>query len=337
MAYELNQALVDGVLCSVHVYGWTGEQQLTSEDLGIAKESLPDSYKLGKKPMIPPVVMAAIKHQDGQARKLLEDLSLPFGDFGSGRFIPLSNIVEFTDRFDAIKKEYFKLVDDLITNFDKYKFEIRGDHIKAAKEAHERLSKLASFTTPLDQYINEFLERIEAKYPRVEEIRAKFDMISSMKHESLPDLAELSSADIITEDKTKIKLIFEAEKKRMTLEAEKQAEVRVKYIRDLAQQCINDTIEFMSHGKKFTDKTVNKISDMIERFQKINIVNDEILEDALVAFKRKYLDGYKSEQIRNSKDLQKVMIVELTKLKEIVTNVEQTQALIEAYKNKTKK
>ena len=326
----LSNEFKSGILIHVKICAWTGKQQLTPEDLGIPKDKIPSSFELGKKPMVPPSIIGALKHQDYLARKLLEGLSLPY-IFGSARFLPKTNVIEFFDKYKVIEDCYARLVEDLVTNFQNYKFAVRADFVEAAKTAHERLSMQASYTTPLDEYINSFIERIEKKYPRVEDIREKYDMSYTMIQAELPDLAE-ASIDDVSEEAQKVRLIQEAYKKKHMKQLEKHAEDTVKYIRDIAKDVIDDLISSLSQGKKWTEKTMDKIEDAITRFTKVNVIKDVILEEALVSFKKKYLGGYSSEQIRNSDDIRKDMLKDLTVLSEIVTNVEQINALTEAYK-----
>ena len=328
---NLSNEFKTGVLIHVKICAWTGKQQLTPEDLGIPKDEIPESFDLGKKPMIPKSIINGLTSQRTAIQNLMEDLCLPHY-FGFSRFLPKSNTIEFFDRYKAIEDCYAKLVEDLINNFENYKWAVRADFVEAAKSAHARLSLRASYTTPLDEYINEFIDRIEKKYPKADDIRMKYSMTYDMMQAQLPDLAE-ASIDDVSEEAQKIRLIQEAYKKKSIKQMEKHAEDTVKYVRDIARDVIKDLVESISQGKKWTEKTMNKIEDAVTRFTKVNVIKDAILEDALLSFKKKYLGGYSSEQIRKSDDIRSEMLKDLTALSEIVENVEQISALTAAYKN----
>jgi hypothetical protein len=54
---SIKNIFTNGILVDVNISGWTGEKQLTAEDLGIEKNKIPASFKLGKKALVPRVVL----------------------------------------------------------------------------------------------------------------------------------------------------------------------------------------------------------------------------------------------------------------------------------------
>jgi hypothetical protein len=327
---EFSNAFTKGTLIDLFVGAWTAEKQLTPEDLGIPKDKIPKSFKLGSKPLIPQEKIAKFKKLDGLARRLLDNMSFPFV-FGHARFLPKKNILEFDAKFNAIKDDYEKEVKDLIANFTQYRFAMRTDFIDAAKSAHERLLQIPGFETPLDQYINEFLARIEKLYPKVEDLPSKYAMEYEPWQAEMPDLAE-SSIDDVTEEGQKIHLLEEGFKKRRLKQMEEYAEKLVKHNRDQAKKVVDTLSASLAKGGRFTSASYDMVAEMINKFQHLNITKDVILEDALVSFKTKYLDLYDAEHIRKNKDTQKLMLQDLVELNKIIENAEQIKALAEAYK-----
>jgi hypothetical protein len=331
---SISNAFTLGVMIDIYIGAWTAEKQLTAEDLGIPKDRIPKSFKLGSKPLIPPENIAKFKQLDGLARRLLDSMSFPFV-FGNARFMPKKNIVEFDAKFQAIKADYEKLVDDLTLNFDKYKFAMRTDFIAAAKSAHERLCQIVGFTTPLDQYVNEFIARIEKQYPKTDDIRGKYSMTYTAFQMELPDLAE-ASIDDVSEEGQKIRLLQEAYQKKMRKQMEDYAETLVKSNRDQAKKVIDTLSASLAKGGRFTSATYDMIENMVSKFMRLNITNDVLLETSLVAFKNKFLDNNTAEQIRKNKNIQKEMLADLIVLNKIIEDVGQISALTKAYQDKIK-
>ena len=326
----------NGILVDINVNKWSAEKQLTAEDLGIPKDKIPDSFKLGKKPLLPPDRIAKFECLDGKARKLLIDMSYEYNIGPHCRFLPKKNILEFETKFQAIKDDYAKLVEDLITNWDMYKFAQRSEFIKAAKAAYVRLQAIGGFDVPEDKYINDFIERIENLYPIKEEIRSKYQMSHVFWQMELPDLAE-ASVDDVTEEGQKVKLLQEAYQKKMLKQIDEYAEKLVKDNREATKKDIDDVISLLNNSTKFKMSNYNKILNMISRFQRMDITADKTFETALLTFKSKYLDGKTAKQIENSKAIKTSMIEDLIQLNKLISNTEQIKALAEAYKQQIQK
>ena len=333
---SIQDAFSKGILADVNVSAWSAEKQLTAEDLGIPEDKIPKSFKLGKKPLIPPDRIAKFKVVEYRARRLLIDLSFDYKIGQHCRFLPKRNIVDFDTKFQVIKDDYEKLVEDLITNFDMYKFAQRSDFIEGAKSAYDRLKAIGGFDILEDEYVNGFIARIEELYPKKEEIRSKYSMSYAFWQMELPDLAE-ASIDDVTEEGQKIKLLQEAYQKKMLKQLDEYAEALVRDNREQAKTVLDGLIKKFKDSKKFTEATKDTVTDMITKFQKLNVTEDRAVEAALLNFKSVYLDQYTAKQIQLSKGIQNSMVVDLRQLITIVEDAEQIKALAEAYKSQIKK
>jgi hypothetical protein len=354
---SIRNIFANGVLIDVNISAWTGEKQLTAEDLGIDSDKLPDSFKLGKKSLVPPRIIEKFRHIDYLARKALISKSFNF-PFGSARFLPKKIFDEFNNEFETLKNNYYALVNDLTSNYDAYKREMRTEFISAAKEAYERLTKLngledqvlciprtvkgpdgkdttVSVEITTDQYINEFLDRIEKDYPKVEHLAKRFSMDFVAFQMELPDLTE-ATIDDVAEENTKINLLQDAFQKKMRKEMEAYAENLVKENRDRANTVIQTLTNNLKKKSRFTETTYNMILNMINSFKMMNIVQDNNLEASLETFKVKYLDGNTSKQIRESDKIQANMLQDLIALNTIIQDAAEIQALAESYKAKIK-
>ena len=284
----------------------------------------------------PPDRIAKFKVVEYRARRLLIDLSFDYKIGQHCRFLPKRNIVDFDTKFQVIKDDYEKLVEDLITNFDMYKFAQRSDFIEGAKSAYDRLKAIGGFDILEDEYVNNFIARIEELYPKKEEIRSKYSMSYAFWQMELPDLAE-ASIDDVTEEGQKIKLLQEAYQKKMLKQLDEYAEALVRDNREQAKAVLDNLIKKFKDGKKFTEASKDSVTDMITKFQKLNVTEDKAVEAALLNFKSVYLDQYTAKQIQLSKGIQNSMVVDLRQLITIVEDAEQIKALAEAYKSQIKK
>jgi len=345
----------NGILVDVNISAWTGEKQLTADDLGIDPKSLPDSFRLGRKCLIPPRIIEKFKHFDYLARKLLTTKSFAF-PFGNARFLPKKIFDDFNTEFEALKSGYVSTVNDLVNNYDTYKREMRTDFIAAAKEAYERLTKLNDIEDQLlcisrtvkgpdgkdttemvevtqDQYINEFLDRIEKCYPKPETIAQKFDMQFVAFQMELPDLTE-ATIDDVADENTKIRLLQDAFQKKMRIEMENYAEKIVKENRDRANVVIQTLTVNIQAKKRFTETTFNMILNMINTFTSLDIVDDARLGGALTSFKNKYLVNLDAKKIRESTPTQLQMLEDLKQINTIIQDAAEIQALADGYKAK---
>lgn len=330
---SIKNIFANGTLVDVDIHKWTGEKQLTAEDLGLDPEKLPKSFTLGKKSLIPPTVIAQFRNRENKARRLLDTMSFPFS-FGFARFTPKRVLPKFDEEFQKIKQSWDVLVVDLIQNFLNYKLDMRKDFIAAAKEARERLIKMGAIEVKAeDEFVNDFLARIEAEYPEPHTLFSKFDMNYDIYQMELPDLTEATINDVADED-TKVRLIQQAAQAKIRKSMEEYAEKLVKENRSRVHKVIQTLKDNLTKGKKYTTASASAVEEMISNFLTLDIVDDANLKRVLNEFKAKYIDGQTAEKIRESKDLQKAMLDDLIVISNIIMDAAQVKALAESYKQK---
>lgn len=344
---SIRNIFTQGYLVDVNVKAWTGEKQLTAQDLGLPSDKLPKAFKLGKKALIPPSIISKFKHLDYEARKLLIERSFPF-PFGGARFVPKKALVEFSEDFNKIKREYKNEATNLIQNYEKYKLEMRSQFLAAAKIAYERLSKLPSYEGLLkknekgkvtdeemteDDFINMFLERIDKSYPDTEKIKERFQMEFIPYQMELPDLTQATIDDVV-EEKHKMNIIIQGYKNKITKELESYANKIIQDNRNRVQIVISDVSDILKNGKRFTESSVRRIHNTIENFKRLNVTNDRELQEALIKFRTNYLDPNSAKDIRNSNTIQTNMLNDLKAIETIISNTEKINALAQVYKEK---
>jgi hypothetical protein len=344
---SIQNIFTNGVLVDINIRAWTGEKQLTAQDLGLPADKLPKAFRLGRKMLVPPEVISRFKRLDHLARTLLLTRSFPF-PFGGARFVPKKAFVEFVDEFQELQKQYQIEVDGLIENYDKYRIEMRAQFLAAARAAYNRLLQIHGYdglqkkdenNNPTgeqiteDEFINAFIERIEQCYPTTDKLRDKYSMEFVPFQMELPDLSQASIDDVAAES-TKIELLQRGFQSKMRKELESYAQKIVEENRARVQKVVDTLTDNIQNGRRFTEPTMNMVVSMIENFKRLNIAEDTNLENDLVSFKTKYLDPNSAKQIRESEEIQANMLVDLKKLQAAVKDTEQICALAEAYKQK---
>src|SRR5512136_339860 len=101
---SIKNIFANGVLVDINIRAWTGEKQLTADDLGINPDSLPSSFKLGRKCLIPPRIIEKFKNLDYRSRKELIRKSFEF-PFGNARFLPKKSFEEFYADYQVLETE----------------------------------------------------------------------------------------------------------------------------------------------------------------------------------------------------------------------------------------
>ena len=340
---SIKNIFANGVLIDLTISGWTGEKQLTAEDLGIEKTKIPNSFKLGKKALVPRTILDKFSHLDYLARRLLMTKSFTF-PFGSARFLPKKVFDEFNTEFSVLQTSYQACVDDLINNYEKYKLSMREEFLSAAKEAYQRITKITGIemmnsedgtAKSEDTFINEFLERIEKVYPKPETLKSKFGMDFSAFQMELPDLTE-ATIDDVAEENEKVKLLHEAYQKKVTKQMEAYAENLVREPRERANKVIEAIIDNLKNGKRFDVRTVDMIANMIKDYSTLNIVNDFKLESTLQGFKETYINKYTPKQIKESDVIKADMLRDIQGIQAMLNDVAEIQALTTSYRAKIK-
>lgn len=346
MIMSIQNTFKKGVLVDVNIRGWTGEKQLTEQDLGLPKGSLPKAFKLGRKFLIPPQIIRKFLKLDQKTRKLLVDRSYPF-PFGGARFVPKKSFVDFAEDFEKLQKQYQIEVDNLIINYDRYRIEMREVFVAAAKAAYNRLKDLKGYiglyknddpTNEIlteNEFVNIFLERIEKCYPTPEALKKKYDMTYIPFQMELPDLSQANINDIASES-TKIDLLHRGYQLKMKKELEQYAEKIIEENRKRVQTVIDNLTKIFNTSGLFTEASMTVTINMIENFERLNITDDIQIEENLKTFRKKYLEPNSAKEIRESPELQKNMLNDLTKIKDLIKDTEKISALAQAYNEKIK-
>jgi len=323
----------DGVLVDLDIHKWTGERSLQPEDLGIPKEKLPKTFRLGHKSLVPKEVMQEFNHIDYMARRLLTEMSFPFA-FGNARFVPKKMFEEFTDELQKLKVRFMNAVEDLCENYDKYKLAVRPEYVKAAHAAFSRMNKFEEdFEEDKDNFINEFLERVDSFYPPVETISKRFAINFVVFQMAMPDLSQAGIEDVVS-DAAKADLIKSTYQTALYEKVQEYVDNVVEEMRSKALSVLKLVRDNIKSGKKISEATLNMIKNMVDNYYKMDIVGDTVFYNKISDFRKKFIDPYNAKQLRNSPEIQRNMLEELKILVELATNTAGISAVADAYRQK---
>lgn len=330
MSFE--KIFTHGVLVDVNVSIWPARTQLQAEDLGIQSENIPESFSLGHMKLIPPEVMSELNHFDYLIRSLLKKHSFPF-EFGEARFVPKKVFPTFSDEFDTINQQFRQKIEEFVVSYPRYKLQMRQEFTKAASQAYERLLTLCGFDKPRDEFVNEFLERVESLYPSEETIRSKFNAEYVVFQVSLPDLSQATYDDVAT-DNEKMALMQEAYERALYKRVQRFVDSVVTEQRGNAVKVMAHVAENMKKGKRFTEATLNSLRNMVAEYERMDVVGDADMLKRLRDLKQRVLDHVTAKQVAESGKLASNLRKELEALVALANDKAAITAIAQNYRSR---
>jgi hypothetical protein len=330
MAFE--NIFTHGNLVDVNVGMWTAERKLQPEDLGLEGENISEVFSLGHKKLMPTEVIAKFRHMDYQARNTLERFSFSF-EFGSARFVPKKRFMEFAAEIDKVIADFQKVADEFTANYDRYRLEMRQQFVQAGYEAYDRLRALNGFRKNKDCFINEFIERVDKYYPPASDIRNRFHMEYTVFQVALPDLSQASYADL-AEEGEKIKLMQAAYQKSLSRKVESFVDRIATEQRAKAQEVLQHLSDHMKANRKVSESSLAMIRNMIEEYEKMDIIGDTGFLGMLKKFKERMIDRYSAQDVRENKYLARNIMDELALLMSAAADKAVIQELTKNYRER---
>jgi len=322
----------DGVLVDLNIRKWTAERALQPEDLGLKPDAVPKAFKLGQKALVPREVIAQFNNLDYQARHTLTTYSYPFA-FGNARFVPKKVFNEFIKKLEEISKEYANLANDFVSKYENYKIDMRPNYVQAAHVAYARFAKMSGYMGDEDEFVNNFLARVDTYYPPVKELREKFSLEYVVYQMAMPDLSQATVDDVVSEE-GKAELVKDVYKSALYEKVHAYVDDIVSQLRGKADDVLSLFKNNLNEGKRISEASLNMIRNMISEYEKMDIIGDISFLDKMKAFKAKYIDGTSADKIREDFELKKNMYKELEELSKLASDKSAIQALSDAYRQK---
>jgi len=256
----------DGTLVHVSVSNWSGKMTVTPEDLGYTKEEYPEIYELGKK-YIYPKGRLKILQSNGQATyMMLRRMSFGFPVGNGIHYMDNQTLEIFTKKFEEKKEGREEQVALMMKDFDENK-ERHMDKIKeAAEQAFTRMNGAAKGT--VGEFVQTILDRVEAAYPKKEELWTKFDMTMTTFEINAEGNPVVSGA----------------------IEKFVQNEV-IPTLRGKVVEVCNHVKEQIKNKEAVRKDTFDSLNKAFAEFKRMNFVGDEDTDALIEEVRVKYLNG----------------------------------------------
>jgi hypothetical protein len=318
----------DGLLVDVDVSFWSGAKVLKAEDLGLKDNEVAGAYKLGRKLLIPQEVIRQFRTIEGRARRVVDENSFPF-PIGGARFIPKRKFKLVEETLKGYKEQYFALVESLIENYDEYRVQMLPVYQQAAETAYltQTPSGVTEFSmedreTEKAQFIEAFMNRIASYYPPAQSLRAKFALNWSVYEIAIPRMNKQGEGNEYLEPiHNKIDGFIDDV---------------VKVLRHETVAICSRITNNMKEGKIIRTRTIQSLSNFIERFEDLNFVGDKEVEDRLSSLRKDILKAYPQDGMPDNMDLQTEIQHKLEGLIEVasVSDVNSVKSITGEYRRK---
>ena len=317
----------DGLLIDVDVRFWSAAISLEAKDLGLEEKDIADSFKLGKKMLIPHEVIKAFRTVEGQARYVVESNSFKF-PIGNAYFVPRKRFSKVLDKLKECQEAYGKLLDDLVIQYEAYRQQMIPVYQEAAQTAFiNQLPQTTTFGPDYDQdadkaeFTKTFLDRIQAHYPSVETLRERFSLTWNVYEIAVPRMRKADEGKVV-----------EDEEMRKLAEQDYRSQIHTKingFVSEVVSVLRTETVDLCSKimtniedGKVIRSKTITSLRGFIDRFSDLNFVGDVQVEQQLETIRKELLDKYPSEQFSEDMNLQGELKRKLGELVETATKTD---------------
>jgi len=284
----------EGLLVRLHIKQWSGQVQLSPEDLDIDSQAVEHpKYKfiLGKKYLIPKEETDVIRAIELRGRRVITGSSFVF-PIGDLPFVPASLITEVIAGLDTVKGEFLAAVDNLCVRYQTIAHESLRSYIEVAKKIWEvgRKSKLEQ------EFADSFVARIRTAFPGPKKLRSKYGFDYSIFSISAPG-NQGSTAELID---TAV-----AKQCRKELEAQTR-----QFLEDVVQELRQRTVDTftevsskIANGQIVSEATMNTLRTFIDGYERLNFVGDRGISKTLADFRNQWLNQ-DAKGIRERSELQ---------------------------------
>jgi len=334
---RLMKIFMDGILVDVDVSCWTGARMLNPEDLGLEAKDVAEAYHLGKKMLVPDRVIAAFRKVENQARVLVMNNSFPF-PFGSARFVPKKRFSDVLKKLKEYQEEYSRLIADLVTNYEKYREEMRPIYREAAETAFLNQTPTQQ-TFGIDRdieaekraFVDAFLARIDSYYPPISSIAARFSLSWNVYNIAIPRLDSSDGNQVVLD---------EEERQKLAQECSDITHNKVNsFVDDVVKVLRAETVEVCTHvrdsivsGKVINSRTIQSLRNFVDRFNGLNFVGDSQIESELTKLRTEFLDVH--EDLAENEDLKGELKERLSGIVETANSISDVNSVTGQYRRK---
>ena len=276
-----------GVLINTSVRYWRGCKRLNPEDLGLDPSHVSDRLiQLGHKRLIPRDALSAFAIIESRTHSMVEGASFPFLG-GIGRFVPNPRLGELTDKLDSLRDEFRDATLDFVAGYTPLRDEAMNEWREAAQHLNGSAERL--------------IATIEQSFPPAGEIAKRFAFETRLFQVAAPDHIRLEVANgmeqmEVSEDRRRI---AKSASRRLQNDLDSFIRESISSLREETAKLTADvlvTIDSSENGVH--QRTLNRLTDFIDKFRSLNFAEDEQLEAQLERFRRDLLNR-SAEEYRN--------------------------------------
>jgi len=279
-----------GVLVATSVRYWRGCKKLSPEDLGLDPAHVSDRLiQLGHKRLIPRDALQAFALIESRVQATVESSSFPFLG-GIGRFVPNPRLGDLMDRLEKLRDEFREATLDFVAGYGP----LRETALAEWREAAQHLNGSAE----------RLIATIEQSFPPAGEIAKRFAFETRLFQIAAPDSIRLEVVEGIAqmeaaEDRRRI-----ADEATRRIQADLDGFIResVTTLREEAGRLAGEVLETIDQSTIIVhQRTLDRLTDFIERFRALNFAGDTQLEQTLERFRRDLLTR-SAEDYRNDRN-----------------------------------
>lgn len=263
-----NALFANGSIIDLETKKWGANTKLKPSDLGVDDtEAVKQALSLGRVRLMPANSFRAVNQAIRDAKNAIEDASINFGMIRGARYIPDKNMETLRPKLIAAKNDFFEAIDQFCNTYQAQ----REKQLPIIRQALE--SSGASKDT-----ISNAFKRVNAAYPTVTEVRAKFlltwDVYTIQGAKSRAALAA------VTEETGRIQSVVSG---------------MVNELRTEVQKTVAQLLKAAAKGGKLRKNTLESSYKMIERLETLNVLGDTVLAQQLQGLKATFAQMDKNQ------------------------------------------
>lgn len=254
---------------------------------------------------------------------------------GNARFVPKKKFVEVHKDLNELKATYMALVDKLIENYEAHKLQMVPIYMEAAETAflksqpEQKEFSIEGLENEKQEFINNFMKRIQDHYPDAITLREKFDLYWDVFQVSMPEMEEADAQNLEAAELAKIEYQKQVQQKMAGF-----VDDVVTSLRSQATELCSKMAQSLKEGKVIHSKSIQSLKDYIENFKSLNFVGDKVVEEQLDTFKKEFLDIHDAKTINESTDLKEELGRKIHEIVEIAGSVSDISEITGQYKRK---
>lgn len=307
--------------------------------MGLSNDKVVDAFKLGRKMLVPEKSIQAFRTIESRARHVVDTNSFKF-PIGNACFVPKKKFPKVIKTLEECKAEYDRLTDELIANYEALKTSMLPTYMEAAKIAYisQKPAQLEVFNIEdqqreEDNFIQQFITRINAYYPSAESLREKFSLEWTVYEIALPRMRISDSAKLSNEIE-KSEIINEEYRLQTQAKLGKFVDSVVADLRNQTMDICNRIVTNIKSGKVVTGRTLTSLKDFIDKFSDLNFVGDVKIEQQLETLKKEFLNTHTTEQITDEVELQDELKRRLGELADVAADMTDISSVTGEYRRK---